>query len=112
VAQHKYLRPEAVTRVPVAQGGPGSTILLAAVAGKRHYMIGGWLTLSADGSIKWTGSVSGDLTGAMDWLGKGGIAIPEGETLETAVVRSGVNEDLNLVTTGGAARGVVLIYTE
>lgn len=92
----------------VNQAVAGSVTLATAVLGKRHRVSAALLTLSADGSLKFAGSVSGDLTGPMDIAAKGGFAFSGiGDLVETAP-----SEDLQLISTGGAARGVVKIVTE
>lgn len=97
-----------VSRPVVNQGAPATTVLKAAVLGKRHRLTGALLTLSADGTLKFAGSASGDLTGPMDIAAKGGFRAEDlGDLIQTAV-----NEDLQVITTGGAARGVVRIVTE
>jgi len=97
------------TRVVVSQGGAGTTLLASAVLGRKHKIAAYSLTISADGTVKFSGSVSGDLMGPQDWAAKGGSNVANG--LED-MIQTGVNEDLQLVSTGGAVRGVVLVVTE
>ena len=97
------------TRVAVNQAGPGTLVLASSVLGRRHKIAGYSLTISADGTVKFAGSVSGDLMGPQDWAAKGGSNVANG--LED-MIQTGLNEDLQLVSTGGAVRGVVLIATE
>lgn len=97
-----------LTYIPVAQGAAGTTVLAAASPGNRHKIIGGILTMSLLGTLKFSDG-SGDLTGAMDISAAGGFVAP------TSLVpwqQTAVNSALNLVTTLGAARGVVIILTE
>lgn len=98
-----------ITYVPVAQSVAGSLELAAASPGNKHKLIGGMLTMSVAGTLKFTDGV-GDLTGAMNFAANGGVLVPESPVplLETAAV----NRALNLVTTLGAANGVLAILTE
>lgn len=96
-----------VTRVPVAQGAPGTTLLASAQLGKRHSVVGALLTLSADGTLKFTGSA--DLTGPMDIAAKGGFAVPRDAA---GLIQAAPNTDLSIVTSGGGANGVVAVLTE
>lgn len=97
-----------ITRVPVNQGVAGTTTLLAAVAGKRHKVVGAILTMSADGTMLFAGSTSGGLTGPLDVAQRGGL-VANGLL---GLIVTGVAEDLQLITTLGAARGVVAVLTE
>lgn len=98
-----------ITYVAIAQGGAGTTELAAAVGGSKHKVVGCAMTLSAAGSIKFTDGTA-DLSGAMDIGASGGFVLPTGilPFTETAAV----NRPLNLVTTGGAAKGFIAILTE
>ena len=98
-----------VTYVAVAQGAAGTTVLAAAEIGKKHKLLGAVLVMSAAGTLKFTDS-SGDLSGAMDIAANGGFTAPVSNFayLETGAVERA----LNLVTTTGAARGMVVILTE
>lgn len=98
-----------LTYVPVNQSVAGTTTLAAASVGNKHKVIGAILIMSLLGTLKFTDGV-GDLTGAMDiaandCLNMSNSIIPWMETAAT-------NRALNLVTTVGAARGVVIILTE
>jgi len=93
--------------ISVNQGAAGTTVLASASSGKRHKVVGCVLTLSADGTVKFTDS--GDLTGPMDVVAKGGFVLP---TTNYPYVQGAAGSALNLVTTAGAARGVVTIRTE
>mgnify|MGYP001574910355 CR=1 FL=1 len=98
-----------ITYVSVNQGGAGTTVLAAASVGNKHKLLGAVLVLSLTGTLKFTDD-GGDLSGPMDLAANGGFvmmpsAFPITETGAT-------NRALNLVTTLGAARGVVAILTE
>lgn len=100
----------AVTFVSVAQGGAGTTLLAAAVAGKKHKVMGGMLTMNGIGTVQFTDSV-GNLTGPMKVADSGGFVwdangnVPYTQT-------GAVNRDLNLVTGSFAANGVIVILSE
>jgi hypothetical protein len=97
-----------MTYVPVAQGAAGTTVLAAALASNKHKIVGCSLTLSAAGTLKFLDG-SGDLTGAMDISATGGFVWP------TSVIpyqQTATNSALSITTTGGAAKGVVIILTE
>jgi hypothetical protein len=66
------------------------------------------LTLSADGTLKFLDG-AGDLTGAMDIAVKGGFVLP---TSAYPYQQTAVNSALSITTTGGTAKGVVVILTE
>jgi hypothetical protein len=98
---------QGVTRVVVNQGSPGTLVLASAVSGKRHRVVGALLTLPADGTLKFSGSSTGDLTGPLDIGQRGGFVQPNiGDLIIT-----GPSEDLTLTTTLGGAHGVVKILT-
>jgi hypothetical protein len=109
VADPSTYEGKTLTYVPVAQSEAGTTELAAADLTKKHKMLGCVLTMSVDGTLKFIDS-SGDRTGAMDIAAKGGFVLPTGSMpmLETGAV----NRSLSLVTTGGAAKGVVVLLTE
>jgi hypothetical protein len=97
-----------VSRPLVNQSVPATTVLASAVLGKKHRLASALLTLSADGTIQFAGSTSGPLTGPMDIAAKGGFRAEDlGDIVQTAP-----GEDLQIITTGGAARGVVRVVTE
>ena len=91
------------------QGAAGTTQIAAASPSNKHKVVGAVVTLSADGTIKFTDGV-GDLTGPMDVAAKSGFVIPDNilVALETSIV----NTTLSIVTTGGAARGIIRYLTE
>lgn len=99
----------AVDFVSVAQGGAGTTALKAADASNKHKVLGCVLILGGAGTLKFTDGVS-DLTGAMDIAANGGFVLPAG--VFPYVQTGAVNRALNIVTTGGAAKGVVITLTE
>jgi len=98
-----------ITYVPVAQSAAGTTLLAAADATKKNKIVGCVLTMSAGGTLKFIDS-SGDLTGAMDIATQGGMVWTAGvfPYCETGAI----NRSLSLVTTTGAAKGVVAILVE
>lgn len=98
-----------VLRVPVNQGAPGTTQLVAASSGNKHKIVGVILTLDAAGTLKFIDG-SGDLTGPMSLPASGGFMMPG--VLTFPLVETGVNSALSVVTTGGKAAGVVLYVTE
>jgi hypothetical protein len=98
-----------LTYVPVAQGAAGTTQLAAASGAAKHKVVGCILTLSALGTLKFT-DASGDLTGAMDVAATGGFVLPT--ALFPYTETGAVNRAINIVTTGGAAKGVVVLLTE
>ncbi len=97
------------TRVAVNQVAAGTTVLIAANTTKKHKLIGGMLTMSAPGTLKFTDG-AGDLSGPSDLAEKGGFVLPTCSIpyLETTTI----NSALNLITTVGAARGFVILLTE
>lgn len=98
-----------LTYVSVAQGAAGTTELATASVGNKHKIVGAVLTMSAAGTLKFTDGV-GDLTGAMDIAASGGFVLPT--SILPYQQTAATNRALNLVTTLGAARGVVIIVTE
>lgn len=98
-----------MTFVPVNQTGVGTTVLAAADVTRKHKLLGGFLTLGIVGTLRFTDGVA-DLNGPMD------IARADGMVFPTSIIpyteTGAVNRPLNLVTTGGPARGCVVILTE
>ena len=95
--------------VPVNQTVAGTTELAAASTLNRHKVIGAMLVMSATGTLRFTDGVN-DLTGPADVVANGGFVMP---TSMIPWTESGaVNRAINLVTTVGAARGVVVLVTE
>ena len=111
----KGMRPIAIdygsnlTYIPIAQGAAGTTQLLNADIERKHKIMGCVLTLSAAGTLKFTDG-SGDLTGEMDIAASGGFVLPTSILPFTETTT--INSTLSIVTTGGAAKGVVAILTE
>ena len=98
-----------ITYVAVAQGAAGTTELAAASGSNKHKIIGGMLTMSLAGTLKFNdGTV--DLTGPMNFAANGGMVVPESPVpfCQTAAV----NRPMNLITTLGNANGVIAILTE
>ena len=98
-----------LTYVSVNQGVAGTTVIAAASVGNKHKIVGGLLSMSLLGTLKFDDGVA-DVIGPLDTSATGGFAatpsaIPWGETNAT-------NRALNLITTLGAARGVVIVLTE
>jgi len=98
-----------INRFVLAQvGTPGTTVIAAARAGYKLKIVGAVFTLSAAGTVKFTGA--SDLTGAMDVAAQGGFVIPPNAIFP--YVETGVGEALSIVTTGGGANGVILYIIE
>jgi hypothetical protein len=95
-------------RVAVNQSGAGTLVLAAAQLGKRHRLVGAILTMPANGTIKFAGSTSGDLTGPFDVAQYGGFVYDS----DVPFIQAGLNEDLQLITTGGGAHGIALVVPE
>lgn len=92
---------------PLNQGAAGTTQIAAAEAGKKHKVLGFFLSLNNDGTIRFTGGA--DLTGnikvdgQLQPVGFGPSLVP---CMETAL-----GATLSIVTTQ-AAQGIVLYITE
>lgn len=99
----------AVSFVPVAQGGAGTAVLKAASTDNKHKVLGALLVINADGTVKFNDG-SADLTGPVDAGQRGGFVLPAG--LFPYTETGAVNRPLNLITTGGAANGCVVVLTE
>jgi len=96
---------------PIAQGAAGTDVIIAAApAGYRHVIYGYVLTLSATGTVKFTTTGIGDLSGAMDVLAGGGMAIVSGDEDFPLFVCNPAGS-FSVVSTVGAARGHVLYTT-
>lgn len=98
-----------VTRVVVNQTVAGTTQIAAASSGKRNKIVGGMLTISLAGTLKFIDG-SGDLTGPYDLAASSGFNIPHNPKFP--LIQTAVNSALSVVTTLGAARGVILVVTE
>lgn len=92
----------------ITQGVAGTTLIVAAVAGKKVVVDCYSVVLAAAGTVKFQSNAT-DVTGAMDCAIAGGVAIPAGSRplFETAV-----GEALNMVTTGGAGKGHLTYHYE
>lgn len=98
-----------LTFVSVNQGAAGTTALAAASSGNFRKLVGAVLVMSAAGTLKFTDGTD-DVTGPMDIAANAGFVLPT--NLLPYTQTGAVNRALNLVTTTGAARGVVVILTE
>ena len=98
-----------ITYVNVNQGAAGTTVLAAAQGANKHKVVGLALTMSLTGTLKLTDGVV-DLVGPFDFAVNGGFVIPAG--ILPISETGDINRALNLVTTLGAARGVVAILSE
>lgn len=98
-----------ITYVAVAQGAAGTTVLAAADASNKHKIIGGMLTMSLAGTLKFNDGVA-DLTGPMTFAANGGMVVPESPV--PFCQTGAVNRAMNLITTVGNANGVIAILTE
>ena len=98
-----------LTYVVVNQTVAGTTVLAAAVVGKKHKLLGAVLTSSLLGTVKFTDD-AGDLIGPMD------VAASQPFVLPTSIIpyqeTGATNRAINLVSTLGAVRGVVVLVTE
>lgn len=99
-----------VNRYVLSQvGTPGTATIAAADGTKAHKIVGVMLTLSANGTVKFT-AAGADITGAMDTAQYGGFVMPP--SVSFPWIKTAVNEALAIVTTGGGANGVILYVTE
>ena len=98
-----------LTYVSINQSVAGTTILAAASVGNKHKIVSAIIVMSALGTVKFADGV-GDLTGPMDLATNGGFVWPA--SIAPYTETAATNRALNLVTTIGAARGVVAILTE
>ena len=98
-----------LTYVSVNQGAAGTIELAAASSGNFHKVVSVVLVMSLTGTLKFTDGVA-DLTGPMDIATNGGFVL--GASTYPYFQTGATNRVLNLVTTLGAARGVVAILTE
>lgn len=105
----QMIRPDLNDAV-VAQGVAGTTTVVAAVAGKSICVEQCALVLGAAGTAKFQ-SAAVDITGAFSLAANGGLVLPaavgRGRWFKTAPGAA-----LNLVTTGGAANGVLSYHLE
>lgn len=97
-----------VTWVALGRGVGGPHELMPAEAGKRHRVVGGMISFSADATLDILSAGASLFGGAMSFPARGGfVAAGEGTFLQT-----NVGEALNLTTTGADARGFLKILTE
>lgn len=97
------------TSIKVDQAAPGTFQLGAATPQTIHQVLGFMLWMSAAGTWKFTDS-GGDLSGAISVIKDAPPIIYVSPGLP--IVSSARGSALNLVTTGGAAKGVVLLMSE
>ena len=98
-----------IKRAVVNQAGPGTLVLAPASVNNRHKVLGFWLGMANNGSLQFTDN-TGILMGAINQQSNTpSMVFPVGVVpfIETAI-----NSPLNLVTTGGAGKGVVIYVTE
>jgi hypothetical protein len=98
-----------LTYVAVNQSVAG-TLSIAASPGNKHKVVGGSLFMSATGTLKFADGVPANLTGTMNIAANQGFVLPTSiiPYFETTIV----NTAIAIVTTGGAARGFLVILTE
>lgn len=93
----------------ITQGGAGTTSLVGAQGASLKIKVVSYVfTIDTAGTVKFTGS--GDLTGAMTLVEKGGavaISQPSSPLFET-----GANQALSIVSTGGAVQGHFSYFVE
>jgi hypothetical protein len=94
--------------IPVDQTEAGSTTILAAVPGERHKIRGAFLLLTGSGTIKFSDGTD-DLTGPMSLDTKAGFVLP---VSPSEYIRTPANTPLQLITTGGAAKGALVVVSE
>jgi hypothetical protein len=94
--------------VSVNQSAPGTLTVKAAEAGLRHKVAGGFLVLSAIGTLKFEDGTQ-DLSGAMNLDQKAGFVLP---IVPAVYFQTAVGEPLQITTTGGAAKGTLVVITE
>jgi len=92
----------------VNQSAAGTDVLIAAVANKRHKIVQAVLTMTADGTLQFESQGAGALCGPMNVAAMGGFVYESDSNL----YQTALGEALRIITTGGAARGAVLVVTE
>lgn len=86
--------------------------IVAANSTKKIKVLHYTLVVDADVTVRWRSNTT-DLTGAMSFLAKGGIASPVGFTGGGHLLETAVNEPLNLYLGGGVGvRGHISYYLE
>lgn len=93
--------------VPIAQGAPGTTEIIAAPAANTYrqiVVVSYVVSMAAAGTFKWNDGV-GDLSGAMDAVQAGGVSAGHDPLIVVARARP-----LNIVSTVGGANGHLTYY--
>lgn len=98
-----------ITYVPVSQSVAGTTVIATASPSNKHKILGASLVMDLTGTLKFA-DTDGDLTGAMAIVTNGGFVWPM--SIIPYQQTTLVNKALNLVTTVGAVKGVVMVLTE
>jgi hypothetical protein len=110
VANPSVNQGRTVTAFVLDQAGAGTTQIATASPGNKRKIIGIIASMSADGTVRFRRNSGGtNLSGDMDVAQRGGFVIPPGEMV---LWESGVNEDIDVITTGGALNGTVWYITE
>lgn len=94
--------------ISIDQSGAGTTNLISASPGERHKVRGCVVVLAGAGTVKFTDGTD-DLTGAMSLDAKSGFVLPPA-VME--YFRTPSNAPLQVVTTGAAAKGSIVVVTE
>ncbi len=97
-----------VTFVPLTPGVGGPNQLMAAEPGKRHKIVGGMLSFSANGTLDLLSGVTSLFGGAMAFGEFGGF-LAAGDRV---FLQTNIGEALNMTTTGAAPRGFFKVVTE
>lgn len=92
-------------RVVINQAGAGTTTLVAAIAGRLFAVTRVVLTLSAAGTVQFSDGTDA-LTGPFDVAANGGFVLPA-DNVNPWFATAALGRALQIVTTGGAARGVL-----
>jgi len=96
-------------RFVVSQPSAGTTLIAAAVPGRKHKVFGFIMCLvNNNGTYKFTSS-SGDLTGA---IFQASNQPPANIFWHDPIIETALDSSLSLVTTSGAGRGIVVFMTE
>lgn len=101
-------RTPAIRFAVITQAAAGTQTPVAAVAGKKIVVVNYCFTLSAAGTLKFQ-SAANDISGAMDCAIAGGVVNGVGDQ-ESPLMETNPGEALNLVSTGGAAKGHLAYY--
>ena len=95
-------------RLPINQSGVGTDILISGISGLRHYVIGGLVTMDADGTLDFL-SGSSSLMNAPTFVQGSGFAWSIGTV---QYIETEIGDALSIVTTGGKARGFLRVVTD